>query len=306
MILVNVLTTIWKREVDSVRRQVCARTAALPHVMGEDAAVDLEAGAPLPLKDTGPSYAALRSSGYADPGGGPGRGLPPGDGPREGGVAANHGPRHPRGQVLLLQPRGTRRPGGPAPGSHNLAGGTFPPPCRRHRRWGFQRLRVQRVTGLVLSRRLEAGRSALRRLPHLSTYEPRERAIGTLVTPLPLHGGVVASVMDLDLRGVKTAVVRAPWGATRVSRAKEIVFMVLSKGHSVSPVMHTRYERLLWLAGGPTAGGHPGLHPAHLGLAHDNYPPLKTQTCALCCLFCVLFLCLRFPCVACTVIGGDE
>ena len=53
---------------------------------------------------------------------------------------------------------------------------------------------------------------------------------------------------DPDLRGLETAVVRALWGATRLSRAKEIVFTVLSKGHRVSPVMHTWYERLLWLA----------------------------------------------------------
>ena len=61
MILVNVLTTIWKWEVDSLRRQVCARTAALPPDLDEDAADDLEPGAPLPLKDAGPGYAALGS-----------------------------------------------------------------------------------------------------------------------------------------------------------------------------------------------------------------------------------------------------
>ena len=100
----------------------------------------------------------------------------------------------------------------------------------------------------MLSRRLEAGRSALHRLPHLSTYDRRERAISTQVTPLALHGVAVASVTDPDLRGLETAVVRALWGATRLSRAKEIVFSDLSKGHRVSPVMHTRYERLIWLA----------------------------------------------------------
>ena len=36
-----------------------------------------------------------------------------------------------------------------------------------------------RVTGPVLSRCLEAGRSVVRRLPHLSTYERRDRAIST-------------------------------------------------------------------------------------------------------------------------------
>ena len=66
VILVNVLTTICKWEVDSLRRQVCAQTAALPPALDEDAADDLEPGALLPLKDAGPGYASLRSSGYAD------------------------------------------------------------------------------------------------------------------------------------------------------------------------------------------------------------------------------------------------
>ena len=105
-----------------------------------------------------------------------------------------------------------------------------------------------RVTGPVLSQRREAERSALHPLPHLSTYERRERAISTLVTPLALHAVAVVSVTDPDRRGLETAVMRALWGATRLSRAKEIVFTVLSKGHRISPVMHMRYERLLWLA----------------------------------------------------------
>ena len=66
VILVNVLTMIWKWEVDSLRRQVCAQTAALPPALDEDAADDLEPGALLPLKEAGPGYPALGSSGYVD------------------------------------------------------------------------------------------------------------------------------------------------------------------------------------------------------------------------------------------------
>ena len=105
-----------------------------------------------------------------------------------------------------------------------------------------------KTTGPVLSRHLEAGRSALRRLTHLSTYDRRERAVSTLVTPLALHWVAVAPVTEPDLWGLETAVVRAMWGAARVSRANEIIFTVLSKGHRVSPIMHKQYERLLWLA----------------------------------------------------------
>ena len=61
-ILVKVLTTIWKWEVDSLRRQVCAQTAALPPALDKDAADDMELGALPPLKDAGPGYAALGSS----------------------------------------------------------------------------------------------------------------------------------------------------------------------------------------------------------------------------------------------------
>ena len=66
VILVNVPTTIWKWEVDSVRRQVCAPTAALPPTLDEEAAADVEVGAPLPLNDAGPGCAVVGLSGYAD------------------------------------------------------------------------------------------------------------------------------------------------------------------------------------------------------------------------------------------------
>ena len=66
VIQVNVLITIWKWEVDSLRRHVCARTIALPPTLDEDAAADLEVQPPLPLKDARPGYAALGSSSYAD------------------------------------------------------------------------------------------------------------------------------------------------------------------------------------------------------------------------------------------------
>ena len=96
----------------------------------------------------------------------------------------------------------------------------------------------------MLSRRLEAGRGTLRRLHHLSTYDGLERAIITLVTPLAPWGG--RRIGDgPQPAGLETLVVRALWGAMRLSRAKEIVFTVLSKGHRVSPIMHTRCERLL-------------------------------------------------------------
>ena len=179
------------------------------------------------------------------PGGGPGRGLPAGDGPHDGGVAASHGPKRTRGQVLLLGPGGTGRPGGPTPGCPDPAGGNLPPTWRRRRHWGLQ----DYGAGVVLA----LGGGPERSPPPPPSLHLRPPGAGNQHAshPLALHGVAVASVTDPDLRGLGTAFVRALWGATRLSRAKEIVFSVLSKGHCISPVMHTRYEQLLWVARRP-------------------------------------------------------
>ena len=239
VILVNVLTTIWKWEVDSVRRQVCARMAAPPPVLNEDAAEDLEPGAPPPLKD-----AALGSLGYADDT----QAVALGAASLQGTVPTTEEWLQVTGQDVRVDKSCSwvqGEQGAPAV----LPRGVPIPLAATFRQLGVDvAIGDSSIAGPVLSRRLEAGRSALRRLPHLSTYDRRERATSTLFTPLALHGVAVASVTDPDLRGLEAVVVRALWGATRLSRAKEIVFTVLSKGHRVSPIMHARYERLLWLA----------------------------------------------------------
>ena len=205
MIPVNVLTTMWKWDVDSVRWQVCVRTAALPPVLEEDTAAELESGAPVPLKDAGFGYAALGSSGYADDT----RAVARGTASLQGTVPVTEELLYATGQDVRADKlcSGVQREQGvPAV---LLRGIPIPLAAT------FRQLGVDipdggsRITGPVLSWRLEAGRSALRRLPHLSTYERRERAITMQVTPLALHGVAVAQVTDPDLRGLETAVVRA-------------------------------------------------------------------------------------------------
>ena len=244
VIVVNVLTTIRKWEVDSLRRQVCAQTAALPPAPNEDAADDLEPGALLPLRDARPGYAALGSSGYADNT----QAVALGAAALQNTIPATEEGLRNTGQDVRVDKSCSWVQGEQGAPAVRLRG--FPIPLVTT----FRQLGIgiaiggSKATGPVLSRQLEAGSSALRRLPHLSTFDRRERAISTLVTPLALHGVAVASVTEPDLRGLETAVVRALSGPARVSRAKELVFTVLSKGHRVSPIMHTRYERLLWLA----------------------------------------------------------
>ena len=73
-------------------------------------------------------------------------------------------------------------------------------------------------------------------------------AVNTPVTLLALHGVAVAPRTNGDLLGLETMVVRSVWGATRLFRAKEVVLVVLSPGHSPYSVMYIRYERVLWMA----------------------------------------------------------
>ena len=249
VILVNVLTRIWKWEVDSLRRQVCAQTAALPPTLDEDAADDLKLGPLPPRKDAGPGYAgpgyaALGSSGYADDT----QAVALGTAAIQDTVPATEEWLRVTGHDVRVDKSCSWVQGEQGPPAVLLRGVPIPL-ATIFRQLGVDVAIVgSKATGPVLSRRLEAGRSALGPLPHLSTYDRRERAISTMVTRLALHGVAVASVTDPDLRGFEIAVVRALWEAARVSRAKEVIFTLLSKGHRVSPLMHTRYERLLSLA----------------------------------------------------------
>ena len=184
MILVNVLTTIWKWEVDSLRWQVCARTTALPPVVDEDAADDVEPGAPLPLKHAGPGYGALGSSGYADDT----QALAVGAASLQRTVPAPEEWLQVTGQDVRVD-NWCSWVQGEQSAPVVLLRGVAIPLAATFRKLGVDiAIGGSRITGPVLSRRLEAGRSALRRLPHLSTQDRRQRAISTLVTPLALHG----------------------------------------------------------------------------------------------------------------------
>ena len=78
VILVNVLTTIWKWEADALQEQVCLATMALPPALvAAEADSELDQGSQhsdsaedselhLRLQAQGPGLAALGASGYAD------------------------------------------------------------------------------------------------------------------------------------------------------------------------------------------------------------------------------------------------
>ena len=160
-ILVNVLTTIWKWEVNSLRRQVCAHTAALPPTLDEDAADDLDPGALPPLKIAGPGYDALGSSGYADDT----QAVALGVAAVQDTVPATEEWLRVTGQDVCMDKSCSwvqREQGAPAV----LLRGVPMPLATTFRQLGVDvATGGSNVTGPVLSRRLDAGRSALRRPP---------------------------------------------------------------------------------------------------------------------------------------------
>ena len=204
VILVNVHTTIWKWEVYALREQVCVATVALPPAL-EAAEADSESDQARQHSDSAEEselHLKLQAQGQgARPrarglgsvrlcrrhtGSGARDGSSPADRPHDGGVAHLDGAGCPRGQVLLLVAGGGGGAGSAFARPPHTGSGLFPPAGVDVAVGGA------RSTGLVLARRLEAGCSVLRRLPHLPTFQRRVHAVSTLVTPLSLHGVAVA------------------------------------------------------------------------------------------------------------------
>ena len=79
-------------------------------------------------------------------------------------------------------------------------------------------------------------------------YERRCEIISTMITATGLHASEIVPLRMRDLATFETRVIRTIWGPTRPGRAKEIFFSLLCKGHRISPTMVVRYSRLLWLS----------------------------------------------------------
>ena len=97
------------------------------------------------------------------------------------------------------------------------------------------RLDPERGTGPVLQQRFARRAAILRGVGCLPTLRMREVAIGTLAFAKAMYGVELADVGSRDAAGLELAAVRALWGPTRTSRAKEVLWAVFVPGHRVSP-----------------------------------------------------------------------
>ena len=82
----------------------------------------------------------------------------------------------------------------------------------------------------------------------LPTYLMREAALGTVANSVALYGVEVADVEGHTLALADNVAAKAARGPTRCSRAKEVLWGLLTRGFYVLPPWHMQYQRLLCLA----------------------------------------------------------
>ena len=90
----------------------------------------------------------------------------------------------------------------------------------------------------------------LRSGPHSPTHSathPPTHPHTTMTTATGLHAAEIVPPRPKDLLPFEAKVVRTIWGPSRPGRAKEVIFTLLCKGHSIAPTLVQKYSRILWL-----------------------------------------------------------
>ena len=251
VILINLLTTVWKMEIDTMRRHVVVTTATLPPLLEQPRAAPGQQPPPPRLRAQGPGREDLCPLGYAD------------DTqaitlePRPGAQGVPDSQAVVDRTAVWLADTGQNANAAKSSSwrmSDQLARpvtlhGVPIPLAREFKQLGVGvRLDPERGTGPVLQERFVRGTAILRRVGCLPTFRMREVAIGTLALAKAMYGVELADVGSRDVARLELAAVRALWGPTRTSRAKEVLWAVLTPGHRVSPAWRLQYSRVLWLA----------------------------------------------------------
>ena len=104
-------------------------------------------------------------------------------------------------------------------------------------------------TGPLLAARMaRAGDLLLRMYGVQGDCYRRAEGAATLALATGMYGVEAAMATDRDPLKLETSVLKAVWGPTRRSRAKEVLFAVLMKCHCLSLVMRAQYLSVAWLA----------------------------------------------------------
>ena len=254
VVLINLLTSIWKMEIDDMCKHVVVATRRLP---------PRNVGPPLPgmpsaLEPQGAGMAAVCPTRYADdtqaitpaPAAAPMAEAQAVTDCTEVWMAdtGQSGNAAKSTSWLLREP-----PGGVAP---LTLGGVAIPLSREFKQLGVGlRLAAEKGTGPVLRGCLDKGLAIMRWVGCLPTFHMRQAALGALANSVALYGVELADIEGRTLSAADTAAAKAIWGRMRCSRAKEVLWGVLARGFHVLP---------LWCTiPAPALARPPGMHAGH-------------------------------------------
>ena len=79
-------------------------------------------------------------------------------------------------------------------------------------------------------------------------FERRCSVVSTMITAAGLHAAEIVPLQPKSLSSFETKIITTIWGPSRPARAKEIVFCLLCAGHRIAPTLIIPYQRALWLA----------------------------------------------------------
>ena len=279
VILINILTTIWMKEIARLHGGIAVRCAGLPPPPPPPPPDPAPAGEPPPgagqREDGGdqrPREVDFSTMGYADDTYMHKSKLRELRGPL--GTTAEwlrltqQGVNPKKSLCFSLEPAGQRRAA-----AVQLGGESFPFQ-REFRVLGIGiRMTAAVSTGPLLQKRLAKGRVLLSRLHGVQGSSRRKAFVtASLILAAGAYGVEVAPVSPQDLRGLDAAIMREVWGTTRPGRAQEIVFCVLHPGHLVSASMRRTYLQLCWLARAARTAG-PLQVAVQARWEHDSFPP---------------------------------
>ena len=236
VILINLLTTVWKMEIDEMRRHVVVTTRALPPVHGDQPDMVVHRGA---------GRAALCPTGYADDT----QAMTRTSQDRQDVCDRTAEWLRVTGQDVRPDKSGAWALGATAADAPARLRGLEIPNKDEFRQLGVGiRVEARRGTGPLLQTRMDRAKAILRRIGCIPVLRQRATALGTLALAKALWGSKLAEVGEADMRALDSLAAIALWGPTRVSRNREVLWSVLTPGHRVAPSWRAQYQRLLWLA----------------------------------------------------------
>ena len=74
------------------------------------------------------------------------------------------------------------------------------------------------------------------------------KVVATMVNATGLHASEIVAISQKDIRPFETRILKVFWEASRLGRAKVMIFCVMCQRHRIAPSLLVSYGRTVWLA----------------------------------------------------------